>query len=319
MPKHAQPGAAVMIVAFAAAIAASIGPTTAATQLEMRQCTDVAGQNFPPDVRVTACTNAMQSLKNDKQREPFLVLRSMAYHDEKHYEKALGDLRKALTINPRDEEALLERAAVYGDQGLYDLSIKDLDKAAAPEPKDANIYNNRASSYAGKQQYKLAIRDTDKALAINPRFFVARFTRGRANYSLGNLAEAAADFGRLLEQHPDFAYPAFWLDIAQHRMKQPSSFAKAAAHFDMQKWPAPIVRLYLGKATVAETLAAADDPDPATKLDNICMAHFYAAEYEIGRGAADDGVRLLHTAATVCPKSDFEYDATLAELKRLGQ
>jgi lipoprotein NlpI len=86
---------------------------------------------------------------------------------------------------------------------------------------------------------------------------------------------------------------------------------------DMSKWPAPLVRLYLGELTPEAVLAAADDPDAATKKGRLCEANFYGGELVLQRGAKDEAKRLLQLAATNCPKSFIEYEDANAQLKAL--
>ena len=45
---------------------------------------------------------------------------------------------------------------------------------------------------------------------------------------------------------------------------------QATTQLDMTKWPAPVVRLFLGQMTEeAVFTAAADDPDPKKKKDQV--------------------------------------------------
>ena len=50
---------------------------------------------------------------------------------------------------------------------------------------------------------------------------------------------------------------------------------------NMNKWPAPVIRPYLGPAV----LAAADDSDANTKKGQVCEAHFYNGELTLQHGA----------------------------------
>jgi hypothetical protein len=78
--------------------------------------------------------------------------------------------------------------------------------------------------------------------------------RGITNFYAGLLSQAAADLDR-----------SIWLDIVDARSNRPSQFARAGPQLEMTKWPAPVIRLYLGQVTPGEVLAAADNPDAATK------------------------------------------------------
>jgi lipoprotein NlpI len=109
-----------------------------------------------------------------------------------------------------------------------------------------------------------------------------------------------------------------WLDIVRKRQNLPSQLAEATTQLDMAKWPAPVVRLFLGQLTLEAVLAAADDSNARTKKGRFCEANFYAGELSLEQGAKDDGMRLIRRAAEVCPKTFTEWSAANAELKALG-
>jgi lipoprotein NlpI len=93
---------------------------------------------------------------------------------------------------------------------------------------------------------------------------------------------------------------------------------EATAQIDMTKWPAPVIRLYLGQMTPQAVLASADDPDATTKKGHACEANFYNGELDLQRGAKDEATRLFRLATADCPKSFTEWSAANAELKALG-
>jgi lipoprotein NlpI len=86
----------------------------------------------------------------------------------------------------------------------------------------------------------------------------------------------------------------------------------------MKAWPAPLVRLFLGESTPAQTLAAADDSNPKTKREQVCEANFYNGKWELLNDAKDEAGRLFRLAASDCPKNFIEWFTANAELKALG-
>ena len=88
----------------------------------------------------------------------------------------------------------------------------------------------------------------------------------------------------------------------------------------MRKWPAPVIRVFLGQTTTAAVLAAAEDADAKTKKGQVCEANFYIGELALQQGANEEATRLFRLAAADCPRdSDFvEGPAAYAELKALG-
>ena len=118
--------------------------------------------------------------------------------------------------------------------------------------------------------------------------------------------------------NPKYAYAALWLHIVDTRNNLPSRLAEAAKQIDMTKWPAPIIRLFLGQATPEALLATADDPDAKTKQRKVCEVNFYSAELALHRRAKDEATRLFRLAATECPESFTERAAARAELNALN-
>src|SRR5262249_44326851 len=110
-------------------------------------------------------------------------------------------------------------------------------------------------------------------------------------------------------------YTALWLEIVDRRGRTASRLAKTAAAIDMTKWPAPIVRLYLGQITLADATTAADDRNAAIKKGQVCDANFYSGKLALQRGKKDDAKRLFELAAAECPRSFLEYGAANAELR----
>jgi lipoprotein NlpI len=97
-----------------------------------------------------------------------------------------------------------------------------------------------------------------------------------------------------------------------------SQLAKASTQIDIVKWPAPVIRLYLGQVMPASVLAAAHDPDAATDKGQVCEANFYIGELVPQQGAKREAARQFRAAAADCPASFIEGVIAKAELKALG-
>jgi len=114
-----------------------------------------------------------------------------------------------------------------------------------------------------------------------------------------------------------YAYTALWLDIVNKRSNLPSRLAAAAKEIDMSKWPAPVIRLYLGQSIVLAGFPE-HEPDDNTEIAHICEGDFYRAELILQRGDKDKAAALFRAAAVVCPLDYVEHDGAVAELKALG-
>ena len=87
---------------------------------------------------------------------------------------------------------------------------------------------------------------------------------------------------------------------------------------DMTKWPAPIIRLYLGQMAPEAVLDAARDPNADTKREQLCEANFYLGELALQRGTKDEAMRLFGLAAAGCRKNANVWADANAELRALG-
>jgi lipoprotein NlpI len=85
-----------------------------------------------------------------------------------------------------------------------------------------------------------------------------------------------------------------------------------AARLNKEKWPYPVIELFLGK-TSPDSVVTASSNDAER-----CQANFYVGEWYLLNGQHADGAAALHKAAETCPKTRIEYDAAIAEVKRLA-
>jgi tetratricopeptide (TPR) repeat protein len=211
----------------------------------------------------------------------------------------------------------------YGAYGYGNTTGIASPQAAGPRFPAADVtgvhaYYNRGIAYQSKSDYDRAIAEFDQAIAINPKYSAPYFSRGRLNLFIGALPKALADLNQASELNPKNAYASLWLDIANRRSNLPSRLPEAMKQIDMTKWPAPVIRLYLGQLTPEAVLAAADDPDSETKKGQECETNFYTGELALQRGDKDGATRLFRLATAGCPKSFIEYDGAVAEIKALG-
>jgi lipoprotein NlpI len=133
----------------------------------------------------------------------------------------------------------------------------------------------------------------------------------------GSLPEALADLNQGTELAPKDALFALWLDVVNKRSGVASRLPQAITQIDMTKWPAPVIRLFLGQLTPADVLAAADSSDAIQKSGQVCVANFFSAELALQQGAKEDATRLFRLAAADCPKNFAQWAAAKAELKAL--
>ena len=236
--------------------------------------------------------------------------RGTAYDRRGDHDRAIADYSEAIRLAPIFAQAYSSRGLTYYQKGDLDHAIADYGEAIRLDPKYAYAYNNRGDENRAIAEYSEAIR-------LDPKYAQAYFNRGVANLYAGRLPKALADLGQSSELNPKYAYAALWLHIVDTRNNLPSQLAQAAKQIDMTKWPAPLIRLFLGQMTPQALLATADDPNDKTKQRKVREVNFYSAELALHRHAKDEATRLFRLAATNCPQNFTERAAAHAELKAL--
>jgi lipoprotein NlpI len=144
-------------------------------------------------------------------------------------------------------------------------------------------------------------------------------TIGLMHFYLGRYAESAAAMSEALRHAPGEHYAALWRYLAQSRLGQAREARAAltdAAKTLPAKWPAAAVEHYLGRASEPAVFAAANDPDPKKRADQLCEANFYVAMARILRNQGAQAVPLLQAAEKDCPRDFAEYSGAVVELKR---
>jgi lipoprotein NlpI len=186
------------------------------------------------------------------------------------------------------------------------------------EPEGPAAHRESAVKRRAESDLDRVIAHYDEIITLDPKDDEAYFRRGIANFYAGSLLQAFSDLSQASNLDPKYGYYALWLDILDKRNNVVTCLPQAISQIDMTKWPAPVIRLFLGQTTPTIVLAAADDPDANTKSGQVCEADFYSGEFTLRRSAKEEAVRLFRLAAANCPRDFVERPAAYAELRALG-
>ena len=179
------------------------------------------------DTAIAACTRAIASPRfKERDLVRLYYNRGIEYDEKRDYDRAIADYNEVIHLDPIYAKAYCDRGNAWRNKGDLDRAIADYNEAIRLDPKDAGCYKNR----------------------------------GVANLYAGSLSKALADLNQASELKPKDAYTALWLDVVNKRSNLPSRLPQAIAQLDMTKWPAPIIRLFVGQMTPEAVLAAANDP-----------------------------------------------------------
>jgi lipoprotein NlpI len=206
---------------------------------------------------------------------------------------AIDEYGKAIEMNPDHEPYRLARAELHDLAGDYAAAMTDLNHAVELEPEDPVAWRRRALSYYAHGQYRTAMRNLNKAVALDPNSPYDYFHRGRTILGLQGkpFQIAADDFTRALERMPGlpgYEHAALWLHVARGRMGRDGS--KDLADFWHTRvttrgtWLIPAIKMYVGKITPEQCLAASADDDPKIHDHQMCNAHLHVGEYYLIHG-----------------------------------
>jgi tetratricopeptide (TPR) repeat protein len=185
------------------------------------------------------------------------------------------------------------------------------------DPKDPDARRDDATKAQARSDLNQIIVYYNAAISHDPKDDDAYFHRGIARFYAGDRSQALADLGQASKLDPAYPYYALWIDIIDQRRNAASRLPQAISHIDMTRWPAPVIRLFLGQTTPAVVLAAAEDADAATKRGQVCEANFYSGELALQHGAKAEAARLFRLAAAGCTRDFVEGSAGGAELNAL--
>ena len=243
--------------------------------------------------------------------------RGEAHFSNGQFDLAIADLNTAIQLEPGRQYAYYVRGFVYIAKTDLGLAIEDFSQAIRIDPKYTGAYFGRATAYKNSRDYGHAIEDYDRVIELDRGSARALRARGIANLQAGSLGKSVADLSQSSAQDTNNANTALWLDIARKRNGLPSQLPERTSALDMSKWPAPIIRLFLGEITWEAVVVAADDADPKTKKGQVCEANFFIGELALQNGMREEARRRFELAAADCPKTFSEWQAANVELRAM--
>jgi tetratricopeptide (TPR) repeat protein len=246
--------------------------------------------------------------------------RGIAYYDKADYDHAIADYTQAIALDPKYVYAYNNRGNAYKATGDLDRAIADYDQAIALDPRYALAYSNRGNAYLTMGDPGRALSDFDQEVQLNPKNAFAYLRRALAEVYVDKAGAAADDLATALKIEPAGQYFVLWLHIARSRAGQRDAdeIRNNADKLDRDKWPWPIVQLFLGSSTPEAVRTAAQSTDNAnTRRNRVCEVDFYLGARLRERGARDEARRLFAAAVAGCPKGYWEYMAAKNELQAL--
>jgi len=305
--------------AFVGMVFSHVGLAMANGNGDVLECTAALLQQ-DYDTALTSCSRALQSGDlSDQQAANALTTRGAVYVGKGEYDKAIQDLDKAIRLDPDYAGAYDNRGTAYLGKGEYDRAIQDFDQAIRLNADDEVAYVGRARTYANQGKYDRAIQAYDQALRLNPNSAYDSLWKAQVLFELARFNDAVDALETVVSANPEFAEGALWLFLAQRRAGNSADDAldAHAKAFDLEKWPGPVVRLFLGQISRDAARAAALDTDAQTARLQSCEAAFFIAELDLVSRQAEAAKFGFQHVIEDCPKAYVAARVAKAELDRM--
>ena len=255
---------------------------------------------------------------------PAVVARARVLAELRRYFDVAETWGRILAMHPNDPGALHQRGTAYAAAGDHTQALRDFDAALVIAPGRPEVLLDRAAARASGGDYEAALADVEHAILAAPAEAAPFRLRGRIRFEQGNYTAAASDFvaadaAAQLKGRRD-PYILLWLHMARLRSgaADVADFRQRLAGTDLDAWPGPIARHYLGEATIEATLAAAEAvPEGVQRNERLCEAYFYLGEAELAAGQVVAGEALLRKAVATDATWFTEWNTARAELARL--
>lgn len=176
----------------------------AATQMQAKQSFMVA-RTFLTDKKYDlAAEHFTQSLKKAPENSEAYFQRGMAYAHSGHFEQALQDYDKVLTMTPDRTAALNGKSLANLKQKNYDRSIAVATVALAHDPLDRNALLLRSVSYSRQGKLNEALADCNKLIESKPKGGLGPAYGNRAfiYFKLGQPHAAIRDYRYAIKYAP---------------------------------------------------------------------------------------------------------------------
>jgi len=149
---------------------------------------------------------------NPKNEEAYLELGRLC-RTRDQFERAEDNFKKALKLNPKNEEAYLELARLYRDYDQFERAEDNLKKALELNPKNEESYLALGRLYRGYDQFERAEDNFKKALELNPKNDVASIALGELYRYYDQFERAEDNLKKALELNPK--NDAIYLELAR--------------------------------------------------------------------------------------------------------
>ena len=218
-----------------------------------------------------------------------------------------------------------ERGVLYDSLGLWALARYDFTQALALQPKMAAVYNYLGLYLLLDEDYDGALEAFNTVFSLDPDYEYTFLNRALNFYYVERYNLAEQDFLACYQRKKSDPYRVLWLYLNELKFKPAEAqknLAQRAVGLSQDYWGTYIVQYYLGKLSVQELQAKAQQfaTKTATQYAEILTeTYFYLAKQKLNMGQIDEAETLFKLAVANQVYNFVEYRFAVFELSKLGQ
>jgi tetratricopeptide (TPR) repeat protein len=259
-------------------------------------------------------------------RLAYLNLRAFQYSKLNRESDAQKDIAEMAKLMPQAWPVLLaSNTAFLAGGGDRASALKLMEYGLRTKPGDTWLIIGQAEIYMQLADHPRAVSLLDSAVSTSPRPVdrqSALYSRGLANFNLGNFPQSVEDFDGTLSTRTTLKarlMPVLWRYAAQVRARRDARtmLVREIGNENLHEWPGPIARFLLGQITPGELEVAAES-DPNSKQSNgKCVAPFFIGIEAVRRGDKQRAREQFQLTQARCSTVSSPNWAAASELKRL--
>lgn len=150
--------------------------------------------------------------QNNSASSNDLLEEGKTYYNNGEYDKAIEIFKKAVELNPNDDDSWRLLGNSYNRNGQIEEAIKYYLKAAELNPDDSRNWFNLGISYSNNEQYKEAINSFLKVVELNPDDSYSWYGLGNSYIKNKQVEDAIKSLLKATELNSN-DYQS-WLDLA---------------------------------------------------------------------------------------------------------
>ncbi len=249
----------------------------------------IGAKKFPEAISL-----ASQLVTQNRETEELDNALAEAYEGNHETERAIAALRRAIELNPQDEDNYLDFANLCINHRDFDNGLKVIAVGLNVLPDSSRLTFERGVLYAMQDRFDLAETDFQRSSLLSPETNFGTVGMGVTYLETGNASKAIDLLHRRLNQNPNDASLLYLLGEALMRngaKAGEAQYAEAGASFEKS------VRL---------------NPD-------LCLPHVALGEIYLDEERFDNAIVQLERARAIDPKEKSAYSHLAVAYRRSGK